>query len=287
MMMCRALKISVLIVLLLLSVNAKSQITVADSVNTCRVRVSCSLHGVTFLNTLDTYMSGFDYHGTGYSFNHENFRDARSGNYKWKYQTLFGATVGMTKLYDSYQYVFLANRYWSGYHPFRINRRLQLLAGAQMQLAGGALYIPTNGNNLVSAKLRTSLAATGMAIYRIPLKNSEIVTRYQLDIPLVGFAFSPEFGESYYEIFGLGNYDNIFCFTHLFNSPSWRHVLSADIPVGKSDGFTLRVSYIADFYQSEINELRTHIYSHTFSLGFVKMLYKAKRNDSLIKYTPF
>ena len=156
-----------------------------------------------------------------------------------------------------------------------------------MQLASGALYIPTNGNNLVSAKASTSLAASGMAIYKIPLHTKIVTARYQIDIPLVGVAFSPAFGQSYYEIFGLGNYSNILHVTHPFNAPSWRHIVSADIPLGKKERTTLRASYIADIYQTDINELRTHIYSHTFSIGFVKTLYNIKGGDPLKIHSPY
>lgn len=283
-------KIKTFIVLLILSVTpivSKAQFIGGDTINTCHIKVSSTTHGISMLNNLDTYLSGYNYHGAGYSYNHENFRDARIGKYKFKYQTLFTGTIGATALYDSKQYALLLKRAWSGYHPFKINERLQFLAGAQIQLAGGALYIPTNGNNLVSAKLRSSLAATGMAIYKIPLRTKKITTRYQIDIPLIGVAFSPAFGQSYYEIFGLGNYDNILHLIHPFNAPSWRHTLSADIPIGKKNGTTVRASYIADIFQTEINELRTHIYSHTFSIGIVKTLYKIKARNPLKIYSPF
>ena len=282
--------IRILIVLLTLLVTptmSKAQFISGDTINKCHIKVSSTTHGITGLNNLDTYLSGYNYHGIGYHYNHENFRDARFGKHILKYQTLFSGIIGATELYDSKQYTLLLKRAWSGYHPFKINKQLQLLAGAQIQLAGGALYIPTNGNNLVSAKLRTSLAATGMAIYKIPLRTKKITTRYQIDIPLIGVAFSPEFGQSYYEIFGLGNYNNIFHLTHPFNSPSWRHTLSADIPIGKRHSTTFRVSYIADIFQSEINELRTHIYSHTFSIGIVKTLYKIKEGNPLKIYSPY
>jgi hypothetical protein len=277
----------VLLILLVLPVVLKAQFISGDTINTCHIKVSSTTHGVSILNNLDTYLSGYNYSGVGYNYNHENFRDARIGEHKFKYQTLFNGIIGVTELYDSKQYTLLLKRMWSGYHPFKINERLQLLAGAQIQLAGGALYIPTNGNNLVSAKLHSSLAATGMAIYKIPLRTKKITTRYQIDIPLVGVAFSPAFGQSYYEIFGLGNYNNILHLIHPFNAPSWRHTLSADVPIGKKHCTTLRASYIADIFQSEINELRTHIYNHTFSIGVVKTLYKIKEGTPLKIYSPY
>lgn len=277
----------VLLILSALPIISKAQFIGGETINSCRIKVSCSTHGVAILNNLDTYLSGYNYRGAGYHYNHENFRDARFGRHKLKYQTILSGLIGATELYDSKQYTFMLKHSWSGYRPFKIGERLQLLAGAQVQLSGGALYIPTNGNNLVSAKLRSSLAATGMAIYKIPLSTKKITARYQIDIPLIGIAFSPGFGQSYYEIFGLGNYSNILHLIHPFNAPSWRHTLSADIPVGEKSGTTLRASYIADIFQSEINELRTHIYSHTFSIGVVKTLYKIKEGDPLKIYSPY
>ena len=286
-MIKRTLNILVLLTLSLLPIVSKAQFSCGEAINSCRIKVSSTTHGVAMLNNLDTYLSGYNYRGVGYHYNHENFRDAMFGKHKLKYQTLFSGIVGATELYDSKQYSLMLKQSWSAYQPFKVGERLQLLAGAQMQLAGGALYIPTNGNNLVSAKVNSSLAASGMAIYKIPLRTKAVTARYQIDIPLVGVAFSPAFGQSYYEIFGLGNYSNILHVTHPFNAPSWRHIVSADIPLGKKERTTLRASYIADIYQTDINELRTHIYSHTFSVGIVKTLYNIKGEDPLKIHSPY
>ena len=286
-MIKRTLNILVLLTLSLLPIVSKAQFSCGEAINSCRIKVSSTTHGVAMLNNLDTYLSGYNYRGVGYHYNHENFRDAMFGKHKLKYQTLFSGIVGATELYDSKQYSLMLKQSWSAYQPFKLGERLQLLAGAQMQLAGGALYIPTNGNNLVSAKVNSSLAASGMAIYKIPLRTKAVTARYQIDIPLVGVAFSPAFGQSYFEIFGLGNYSNILHVTHPFNTPSWRHIVSADIPLGKKERTTLRASYIADIYQTDINELRTHIYSHTFSVGIVKTLYNIKGEDPLKIHSPY
>lgn len=279
-------KIAYMFITLLLSVfptTGAAQYISTDSINPYRISSRSTLHGITTLNNLDTYLSGYNHTGVGYYFNHENLRNAHSGKYQWKYQTLFSAVVGHTKLHSNNQFTLLANHYWSGYHPFNINKNFTLLAGIQLQLAGGVLYIPTNGNNLVSAKLRTALAATGMAIYHIPIARRNCTARYQIDIPLAGIMFSPEYGQSYYEIFGLGQTGDIIKFAHPFNSPSWRHTLSLDIPIHNS---TLRIAYIADLYQSNVNSLRTHIYSHAFAIGFTKTIYKIKGNDPIKAYNP-
>lgn len=286
-MIKRVINMIVLLTLSAVATVSKAQFSCGDTINSCRIKVSSTTHGVALLNNLDTYLSGYNYRGAGYHYNRENFRDAMFGRHKLKYQTIFSGILGATELYDSKQYSLMLKQSWGAYHPFKMGERLQLLAGAQVQLTGGALYIPTNGNNLVSAKLSASLAASGMAIYKIPLRTKTVTARYQIDVPLMGVAFSPAFGQSYYEIFGLGHYDNILHLTHPFNAPSWRHILSADIPMGKRGITTLRAAYIADIFQSDINELRTHIYSHTFSVGIVKTLYNIKGGDPLKIHTPY
>ena len=243
---------------------------------------------MTFMNNLDTYLSGYNHTGSGIYFSNEHFRDARTGNYRWKYQTLLTANLGITTLHDDTQLSGMVNYSWSGYHPFKVGERLQLLAGAQIQVGGGALYIPTNGNNLVSVKMRAALAASGMAIYHIPTKRGDCVLRCQIDVPLAGVMFAPEFGQSYYEIFGLGDYGRTVSFSHPVNSPSMRNTFSADIPIKMwSRSTTLRLSYVIDILQSDINDIRTHLYNHAFTIGFVKTIYKVKRDERKIFHNPF
>lgn len=259
-----------------------------DSIVPERLVVKCSSYGITYMNNLDTYLSGYNYTGRGLYYSHEKFRDARTGSYRWKYQTLLTANIGFTTLHDNTQLSGMVNYNWSGFHPFKLNNRTQLLAGAQIQLAGGALYIPTNGNNLVSVKLRTALAASGAAIHHIPSKRGDYVLRCQIDIPLIGAMFAPEFGQSYYEIFGLENHSRTIAFSHPFNSPSVRGLFSVDIPVAwRKKSATIRLSYTADIFQSDINDIRTHLYNHAFTVGVVKTIYKVKKDDKVIHYSPF
>ncbi len=253
-----------------------------------RIVVKCPSYGITFMNNLDTYLSGYNHTGMGLYLSNEKFRDARTGNHRWKYQTLLTVNLGFTTLHNNTQLSGMINYSWSGYHPFKINSRLQLLAGAQVQLGGGALYIPTNGNNLVSVKLRTALAASGMAIYHIPSKRGDYVLRYQLDIPLIGLMFAPEFGQSYYEIFSLGHYNRTISLSHPFNSPSMRNTFSADVSIKLwNHECTVRLSYVADILQTEINDIRTHLYNHAFTIGFVKTIYKVKKEDRKKFHSPF
>ena len=270
--------------LLALPAMSRAQYIVTDTIISERIVVKSSQFGVTLLNNLDTYLSNYNHKGFGLNYSHEAFRDARTGNYRWKYQKLLNITAGYAIQSSNLQYAALVGYNWSGYHPFKVAQGLTLLAGAQVQLEGGALYNPAGGNNPAAAKLRTALAVSGMAIYHFPVLRSEWIARYQIDIPLMGAMFAPEFGQSYYEIFGLGYAENVVAFTHPGNNPSWRHMLSLDIPVKAT---TLRISYTSDLYQSRINDINCHIYRNTFAIGFARTILKVKRHNRLNDYSPY
>ena len=283
----KRLNIIIALLSLLTPAMTKAQYAINDTIRAERLVVKSAQFGISLQNNLDTYLSNYKYTGGGLHFSHESFRDARTGNYRWKYQTLFNSRIGYNLQKVNIQLSGIIGCSWSGYHPFSIGKRLKLLAGAQIQLEGGALYNLSNGNNPVSAKLRTALAASGMAIYHFPVFKSNWVARYQLDIPLVGVMFTPEFGQSYYEI-SLGHLGKIASLTHPVNNPSWRHMLSLDIPLHvKHHSTTLRLSYIADLYQSDINHIRCHMYHHAITFGFVRTIFKIKQENSLKAYSPY
>lgn len=276
------------VLLSLASLFATAQSIESDTINPQRVVTSCTSHGLSLLNNLDTYLSGYNFTGIGHAYTNEKFRRARTGKYIWRYQILTGVTTGTTFQNGNTMLSVMASRYWSGYHHFAPCERLQLLAGAQVQLSGGVLYNPANGNNPAAAKVRAALAATGMAIYKFNIKQSKYTLRYQIDVPLIGVMFSPEYGESYYEMFGCGTFSgkNIKLATPV-NCPSSRHTLSLDIPFWFKKRNTLRISYIADIFQSNVNGIKTHIYDHSFNIGFVRTLYKVKNTDALKAYSPY
>lgn len=283
----KRLSIFIALLSLLTPAMTKAQYAINDTIRTERIVVKSAQFGISLQDNYDTYLSNYKYTGGGLHFNHESFRDARTGNYKWKYQILFNSRIGLNAQEGNLQLSGIAGCSWSGYHPFNIGKKLKLLAGAQIQLEGGALYNMSNGNNPVSAKLRTALAASGMAIYHFPVLKSEWIVRYQLDIPLIGAMFTPEFGQSYYEI-SLGHLGKIVSFTHPINNPSWRHMLSLDIPLHvKHHSTTLRLSYIADLYQSDINHIRCHMYHHAITFGFARTIFKVKRENSIKAYSPY
>ena len=75
------------------------------------------------------------------------------------------------------------------------------------------------------------------------------------------------YGQSYYEIFNRGNYDHNVVFTHPVNAPSLRQMLAIDATFGRT---TLRIGYLVDIRQSNVNNIKAHTYTHAFVLGFTR-----------------
>ena len=159
---------------------------------------------------------------------------------------------------------------------WKIVPRHQFRAGMCTELIdanGGFVYNLRNTNNPASARAYVNLDASGMAIWHLKIKRYPMVLRYQVNLPVMGVLFSPHYGQSYYEIFSLGNAGGVIKFTSLHNQPSLRQMLSIDLPIGYTK---MRFSYLADLQQYKVNNIKTHTYSHVFMVGFVKDLYRIR-----------
>ena len=109
-----------------------------------------------------------------------------------------------------------------------------------------------------------------MARYAFSLCGLPMKVRLQTDIPLLGVAFGPDYGQSYYEIFSLGHYDHNVCFTHPLNAPSAHVLFTLQVPMGRRA--VLSVGYDGDIRQSHVNHLKRHHWSHRFVIGYVRRI---------------
>lgn len=140
---------------------------------------------------------------------------------------------------------------------------LQLMAGGMVQMRGGVIYNSANSNNVVSVKARLSLGLTGMAVYNTRLRRLPVTLAYQASLPLIGVFFSPDYDESYYEMY-LGNHSGL---AH----PGWwgnrfdvTNAVTADFHLGST---ILRVGYRNSVERSHVRNLTTHITTHALILG--------------------
>lgn len=244
----------------------------ADSLAKTRFVTRSTMYGVGYTNVYDTYLSPQEYKGIDFRISRESMRMTKWMGGNVSLQSFFQADLGYThnKVDNNNTFSGLANWNYGLHYNFRITPNFKLLAGGLIDLNGGFVYNLRNGNNPAQARAYINLDASGMAIWDLRIKNYPISLRYQLNLPLAGVMFSPNYGQSYYEIFTLGNWGGVINFTSLHNQPSLRQMLTVDFPVGRAK---MRLAYLWDAQQSKVNDIRTHTYSHVFMVGFVKELF--------------
>ena len=148
---------------------------------------------------------------------------------------------------------FIDYAYGLHYH-FRPTPELKILAGGSAGAMFGFVYNMQNGNNPAALHVDLDMRLSAAVIYTFRLHHCPLTVRYQTDIPVVGMLFSPHYGQSYYEIFGVGNSDGVIqCFS-LHNKWALRNYLTVDLPVGN---WTVRLGYLNDFYQTKVNGIQT------------------------------
>ena len=235
-------------------------------------------------NILDTYLSPEKYRGTDLRFlshtrreqdstmwmsqlQHEGniaYADNRSGN---------GGTMA-----GGYTFRYTMLRKWETTlwrHP------LQIAAGAGAALNAGVVYNTRNGNNPANARLSLHIEPTVCIDYPIGRTSHRhgtafrpgdstrypVILHYEASAPLLGVMFSPNYGQSYYEIFTRGNYDHNCVPTTIGSTPSLRQMLTVDFSFAHT---TWRVGYLGTIEQTRVNSLKTHTYTHSIMIGIVR-----------------
>lgn len=250
----------------------------ADSLRANRYVTRATMYGIGYTNVFDTYLSPQEYKGMDFRISRETMRMTKLFNGNVSVQNFFQANIGYTHNRADNNNTFngLVNWNYGLHYQFRITENFKLLTGGLADINGGFVYNLRNTNNPASARAFINLDASAMAIWHTRIKKYPLTFRYQINVPVIGVMFSPHYGQSYYEIFTLGNSDGVVKFTSLHNQPSMRQMLSIDFPVRYAK---LRFSYMADLQQSNLNNIKTHTYSHVFMMGFVKDLYLIRNKN--------
>ena len=259
-----------------------------DSLKQTRFVTRSLMLGGGYTNVLETYLSPLEYSGGGASIVLETVRNTRWMEGKLKAQHLLQLNYAYTHNTSGTANIHygLASYSYSLFRPFSLAEGLNLLVGPTVDVNAGVVYSKRNTNNPAQAKAYARIGASGMLTYRFRAWGYPLLARYQASLPLIGAMFSPEYGESYYELFTLGGSGKHVLFSSLHNNPSLRQMLTLDFPVGE---VVLRFGYICDIQQSKLNSLKSHAYSHNFMIGFVRNLYilKSKPYFNNTKHIPF
>lgn len=236
---------------------------------------SSVLFGAGSTNQLDSYLSPIEYNGPQFSVMVESTRALsrwQTESTGWSFQSLLDINLhtsqtkaaGARYLGGDINYDAAFHHNWYGV----LTPRLTLFAGPQAGISLGGLYSTRAGNNPANAHLNLHLSVSVGACYAFYIKRFPISVNYQADLPLIGAAFSPNYGQSYYEMWQKGGYDHNIVGTHIGNAFSLRQMLTASFHIGSRTSLT--IGYLGDIRQATLNGLKQHQYGHGGLIGWTR-----------------
>lgn len=234
---------------------------------------SSILVGLGATNQYDSYLSPIEYKGLQFSVVAESRHRLRSLA-AVSFQSLLQINLhnSITKAETS-RYLGGDLHYDAGWHYNWDDTpvpNLTVFAGGQIGTTLGGLYTTRSGNNPANAHANIHLSASVGASYRFHIKRLPINARYQADMPLLGAAFSPNYGQSYFEMWQKGGYEHNIVLAYPGNAFSIRQMLTLSLQLGKCN--SLSIGYLGDIRNATLNNLGQHQYSHSLLIGWAKNL---------------
>lgn len=247
-----------------------------DSNQNERIIANSKMIGWGRTNLLDTYLSPEEYVGLDLRYISHTLRKRR--NSRVIHELIHQGNIAYVdnrahngrEIAGNYNFQFGLHYLFKTWNLSR--NQLHFEAGGNAEVNLGFLYNTRNSNNPAQARLFINVVPTAALTYDFhhPFRPSEyrdFRLRYELGVPLVGLRFSPNYGQSYYEIFSKDNYDHNLVPTTIGNAPSLRQMLTLDFPLFHA---VFRIGYQGEYLQAHINKLKFHAYTNTLLLGVTK-----------------
>ena len=229
-------------------------------------------YGIGMASVFDNYLSPQAYKGVELRISRESIHAASWAPEEWKIQTYFQGYVDYAnnRAENNNTVAGVANWNYGLHRLVYETPNFQLLVGGVADLNGGFIYNMRNGNNPANVRLHANIDASVRLLWHTHIKRVPFLLRYQLNVPLTGLMFSPHYGQSYYEIFSRGNYDHNIVPTTFISAPTMRQLFTIDWHTGKK--WDLRVGYLGNYQQAQVNNLKQHVYTHRVLIGIARSL---------------
>lgn len=244
--------------------------TPADSTATTLYRPVYSIFSfeVGKATMLDTYLAQMRYNGLSFQLGYERLQVMRFNPKRWIMEMDLSLNYSAPKNVRGNHkwHSLMLNFQWGMMHRWTniFTPHLTFLLGGSTSLNCGVIYSQYNSNNPVSAKIRWSLNLSAGVLYNFNIASRLPVTvRYEANLPVIGAFFSPEYDESFYELY-LGNRKNIAHFGSWGNRFDLTNKVYVDLHFGST---TLRLGYRNVIETSYVNRLNTQLFYHHFLIG--------------------
>lgn len=214
---------------------------------------------------LDTYLSPLKYEGHHLGIYGSWLKAMRQNPHRliMSFDASIQTALAKSPAKNSTLYEFGLNFAWTMQYRWNPIKGLQLSAGGGAMLDIGGLYLSRNSNNPASARASIDIISSGIASYGFKIGRLPVRVTNRLTIPLVGAFFSPDYGETYYEIYLGNNSDLVHC-GWWGNHFRLDNLLAADIYLGN---VALRVGYHINLKSSYVNNINTRLTTHALVLG--------------------
>jgi hypothetical protein len=220
---------------------------------------------------LDTYLTPEHFSGTGFTFLY--IKELKKPESRWstmmEHEVDFSSTKDRSKSITMLEGNY--NFYWGKYYKWNLfDEKLQLQAGGLANANLGFLYNLVTSNNPAQLRASLNIMPSGIGTYNFRLWRQQFSVRYEVALPLIGLMFSPNYGQSYYEIFSRGNYDHNIVPTTFVSAPTMRQMLTLEWRT--STKWHLCVGYLGNYQQAQVNNLKQHVYTHRVLIGMTRGL---------------
>lgn len=251
----------------------------------------------------DTYLTPLLYDGPSYTVNYERWRLMR--RQRWNnaqtadFNFLSGEDRGRSTrtLAGRARYRYAMHRLWRVGKPTERSlgsRPFSLFAGPYAGFDLGFNYNTriATGNNPATLRLAANAGLSLGAVWHLSMRQQPWAVQLQVRTPLMGAAFVPEYGASYYETFMVDDNPEVLHFTSLHNQQDLDVRLTADIPLAtfrflKRLDTTVRVGFAYHIETMDINHIVTRQSTCELVLGWTyQYLPFSRRKANLLKSAP-